>query len=143
MTRNALIFSVISLFIGIFALTGCAVTRPKPANPSDLSVQVAGLRSELQAKDQEIQDLQNQLTSHKESIKTEPDGSAGKSILIRVPGVSIKDLQKALADAGYDPGPIDGRMGKKTKSAIKALQKKNGLKADGVVGQKTWSLMKK
>lgn len=145
MNRNALIFSLVSLFLflGIFALTGCATTRPKSADQSDLSAQVAGLQNELQAKDQQIQDLEYQLTSYEESIKAEPGGSGGKSTLIRVSGVSIKDLQKALEDAGYDPGPIDGRMGKKTRSAIKALQKKNGLKADGFVGQRTWSLLKK
>ena len=143
MKRNASFFYLFLSLLGIFVLTGCATTRPKPADSSDLSAQVAELQSELQTKDQQIQDLQYQLTSYEESIKAEPAGSGGKSILIRVKGVSVKDLQTALAKAGYDPGSIDGRMGKKTKSAIKAFQKKNGLKADGVVGDKTWALLKK
>ena len=143
MKQNASIFYLFSFLLGVFVLTGCATTRPKPADSSDLSAQVAALQSELQTKDQQIQDLQYQLTSYEESIKAEPAGSGGKSVLIRVKGVSVKDLQTALAKAGYDPGSIDGRMGKKTKSAIKAFQKKNGLKADGVVGDKTWALLKK
>src|SRR3989338_3842093 len=139
MKRNRPIFYLFLSLFGIFVLTGCATTRPKPAKPSDLSAQVAELKSELQAKDQEIQDLQVQLTSYEESLKDESGVPGGKSRLIRVPGVSVKDLQRSLAAAGFDPGPIDGQMGKKTKSAIKAFQKKNGLKADGFVGQKTWS----
>lgn len=143
MRRNTPIFYLFLSLFGFFILTGCATTRPKPVNPSDPSAQVAELQSELQAKDQEIQDLQVQLASYEESIQATPAASGGKSRLIRVLGVSVKDLQKALAAAGYDPGPMDGQMGKKTKSAIKAFQKKNGLKADGFVGQKTWSLLKK
>ncbi len=143
MKRNTPIFYLFSFLLAIFVLTGCATTRPKPADPSDPSAQVAELRNELQTKDQQIQDLQVQLTSYEESIKAEPAGAGGKSVLIRVQGVSVKDLQAALARTGYDPGSVDGRMGKKTKSAIKAFQKKNGLKADGVVGEKTWALLKK
>jgi peptidoglycan hydrolase-like protein with peptidoglycan-binding domain len=30
----------------------------------------------------------------------------------------IKQLQEVLRDAGYDPGPIDGVMGEKTRSAL-------------------------
>ncbi len=143
MDRSTFLFSLFSFVFGIFVLSGCATTRPKPADASDPSAQVAELQNELQAKDQQIQDLQYQLASYEESIKAAPGGSGGKSTLIHVPGVSIKDLQKALAAANYDPGAVDGRMGKKTKSAIKAFQKKNGLKADGVVGEKTWLLLKK
>ena len=52
------------------------------------------------------------------------------------------DLQAALKRAGYDPGALDGKLGKKTRSAVKAFQKKNGLTADGVVGEKTWAALR-
>ncbi len=149
MTRKTFLFSAFS-FGMILSLAGCATTRPKPADPSsDLSARVAQLQSENQAKDQQIQDLQTQLSGTQESIQTGSNfsslgkSSAGKSKWIHVPGVSVKDLQKALSAAGFDPGHIDGNMGKKTKSAIKAFQKKNNLKNDGVVGEKTWALLKK
>ncbi len=144
MTRKVFVFSAFSFGMALF-LTGCATTRPKPADPStDLSAQVTQLQGEIQAKDQQIQDLQYQLSSHQESIQTGSNfAGGGKSKLIRVLGVSVKALQEALAAAGLDPGPIDGRMGQKTKAAIKAFQKKNSLNADGVVGEKTWALLKK
>jgi len=31
----------------------------------------------------------------------------------------VREVQEALAAAGYDPGPIDGIMGPRTKSAIR------------------------
>ena len=31
----------------------------------------------------------------------------------------VREVQQALADAGYDPGPIDGIFGPRTKSALR------------------------
>ena len=55
---------------------------------------------------------------------------------------SVLDIQQFLANNGFNPGPIDGQSGPKTKAAIKAFQQKTGLYADGVVGPKTKSAMK-
>jgi TPR repeat protein len=41
------------------------------------------------------------------------------------------ELQQLLAKAGYDPGPLDGKPGRKTRAAILAFQQAAGLKADG------------
>lgn len=46
-------------------------------------------------------------------------------------------LQIALYQQGFDPGPIDGIAGRKTRAAIIAFQKARGLKPDGVVGPLT------
>lgn len=42
-----------------------------------------------------------------------------------------KALQEALAERGYDPGPIDGIIGAGTRAALRAWQKDNALPADG------------
>src|SRR5215475_14495940 len=55
----------------------------------------------------------------------------------------ILGLQKALKKVGYDPGPIDGIMGKKTSEALKQFQRDNGLAADGVAGSATQAAMAK
>jgi peptidoglycan hydrolase-like protein with peptidoglycan-binding domain len=52
---------------------------------------------------------------------------------------TTKEIQKALKYAGFDPGAIDGKMGPKTKQAIKEFQRLKGLKVDGLVGPKTWA----
>ena len=55
---------------------------------------------------------------------------------------STLDIQQFLANNGFNPGPIDGQSGPKTKTAIKAFQQKVGLYADGIVGNKTKAAMK-
>lgn len=47
------------------------------------------------------------------------------------------DRQKWLSATGYDPGPVDGDFGPKTKSALQKFQKDNKLHPDGVWGPKT------
>ena len=49
----------------------------------------------------------------------------------------IRKLQEALKADGEDPGSIDGFMGKKTRAALKAFQKANGLKASGRLDDQT------
>ena len=123
--------------------TGCATTRPKPAMP-DANAQMADMQSQMQAKDQEIQDLRYQLDSRQQSLSNNfsSSGSSDTKNILRVSGVTPIDLQKALLRAGYDPGPLDGRLGKKSRAAVKAFQRKNNLNADGVVGEKTWVALK-
>jgi len=54
-----------------------------------------------------------------------------------------KDIQTALRNAGFYDGKVDGVKGEQTKKAIKAFQKANGLRDDGVVGPKTWDMLSK
>lgn len=54
-----------------------------------------------------------------------------------------RQIQTALKNAGFDPGPIDGKIGPKTKKAIKDFQAANGLTADGKVGPETWAKLSK
>lgn len=52
-----------------------------------------------------------------------------------------RQIQTALKNAGFYKGPVDGKIGKKTKAAIIAFQKAHKLRADGVVGRKTWMIL--
>ena len=44
----------------------------------------------------------------------------------------VASIQRELNGLGYDAGPVDGRMGPRTRAAIRAFQSDNGLLADGV-----------
>ena len=68
-----------------------------------------------------------------------PTGTSLAAQHLRVPGVTVRQLQQALLNAGFSPGKIDGAMGKNTISAITAFQRENGLKTDGICGRQTWA----
>ena len=49
----------------------------------------------------------------------------------------VEQVQKKLTELGYDPGPVDGKMGKKTAAAIKSFQKDNNLSETGKIDEAT------
>ena len=55
----------------------------------------------------------------------------------RMIGTDVAYLQTALKMAGFNPGIIDGILGKKTDAAIRAFQTAKGLVVDGKAGPKT------
>ena len=142
MNRDFLKFFILPL--GFVLVAGCATTRARHAAAPSVSPETAALQTQLQAKDQEIQDLHSQLESHERSLSNNfsSTASSDKHNILRVPGVAPMELQKALIRSGFDPGPADGRLGKKTRSAVKAFQKKNHLTPDGVVGERTWAALR-
>jgi hypothetical protein len=44
----------------------------------------------------------------------------------------VSDLQRALRAAGHNPGPIDGRVGRKTLAAVASFQRAKGLARGGL-----------
>lgn len=54
-----------------------------------------------------------------------------------------RQIQTALKNAGYYQGAIDGKIGPKSKKAIRDFQEAKGLKVDGKVGPKTWAELEK
>ena len=68
-----------------------------------------------------------------------PSGSS----LLRVGsrGQAVTNLQRQLAGLGFNPGPIDGIFGPKTKAAVVAFQRAAGITVDGIVGPQTRAAM--
>jgi N-acetylmuramoyl-L-alanine amidase len=56
-------------------------------------------------------------------------------------GQEVKEVQRRLKLWGYYNGAVDGTFGAGTRNAVIAFQKKNGLKADGVVGKSTYKAL--
>jgi outer membrane protein OmpA-like peptidoglycan-associated protein/peptidoglycan hydrolase-like protein with peptidoglycan-binding domain len=54
-------------------------------------------------------------------------------------GWGLRSVQEILKDMGgpYDPGPVDGIDGPKTRAAVKQFQGDNGLTVDGIAGPNT------
>jgi peptidoglycan hydrolase-like protein with peptidoglycan-binding domain len=129
--------SALVLVTGVTALflSGCATTGRNVTQENDnLKVQIQNLETQMQKKDAEIDSLRKALSS-----TTEEKYAAAKSRSANRGAVSIahpgaKEIQAALKNAGFDPGTPDGKLGQKTRQAIKEFQKANGLDADGKVG---------
>ena len=70
-------------------------------------------------------------------LRVNPDSGRTQRYLIKLkikPGYSadlVREIQRLLAAQGYRPGPADGQMGPKTRSAIRAFQETRGLKTTG------------
>jgi N-acetylmuramoyl-L-alanine amidase len=56
-------------------------------------------------------------------------------------GDEVKQIQTKLKNWGYYDGSVDGSFGKSTMAAVKAFQKKQGIKVDGIVGTETANKM--
>lgn len=60
------------------------------------------------------------------------------------PDDEVREAQEALKRFGFDPGDIDGWMGKKTKAAVIAYQKKHPhLENDGIIGPATMAQLRR
>jgi len=103
-------------------LSGCATGSKKQATQSPSLVQESSSRHYDDNGKWSIE-------SYEDSAK---QGSSESAIQL-----SPKQIQRALKSAGFYQGPIDGKIGSKTKGAIVKFQKAKGLKADGIVGKRT------
>jgi murein L,D-transpeptidase YcbB/YkuD len=149
----------LSVIICCFILAGCA-TGQRGAN-TEMQSRIASLEDEVKAKDLEIGSMRDELSQVRQQSSMRSDNSEFSSKrmsnitpakpkenrdksdeIIKVDGVTPSQVQQALKKAGVYNGKIDGKMGSKTKQAIKSFQRKNKLKADGVVGSGTWAKLK-
>lgn len=145
------------LFLAVI-VSGCASTQTKTQN-EQMQNRMTDLEKSLQAKDAEITDLQYQVKDLSSKVDVSKPGSdqapavtadavdtkssipvsGGQIIRVKV---SAEKIQRALKAAGVYTGPIDGKVGAGTKEAVVEFQKSHGLKADGVLGKKTWDELK-
>lgn len=73
--------------------------------------------------------LQQRMAAGTGGAATSSGGGSGSS--------DIERAQEILTALGYDPGPIDGAMGTKTRNAIQAFQSASGLAANGQLNAET------
>lgn len=65
-------------------------------------------------------------------------GVSGQTLYWGSQGSLVREVQQRLKNWGYYSGSVDGVFGSKTYQAVISFQKKNGLKADGIVGTATF-----
>ena len=67
----------------------------------------------------------------------------GNGVVKSLNSDEMTELQKRLAEMGYDPGPIDGKLGNATRIAIKKAQLRLGLPADSYPSIELLQLLKR
>ncbi|MFA4888020.1 MAG: peptidoglycan-binding domain-containing protein [Candidatus Omnitrophota bacterium] len=142
---------------GILLLaSGCATIQKKnELEKQGLRNQVSVLEAQLQQKEQMIKELEAELSGRivqetlRELPETKYDMPAGKASTGKTkPAEEIKwrptvrQVQIALRNAGYNYVMVDRHMGKLTRKAIRAFQQKNSLFVSGKVDRLTWNLLK-
>ncbi|MCM8778827.1 MAG: peptidoglycan-binding protein [Candidatus Omnitrophica bacterium] len=131
------------ILIMVFFTFGCATpSRQMDLEMQKLRTQIGTLEEQLKESEKEIEDLEIQLEREKELRK-----KLEKQLLTKkeefeknqsLPKPTIRNIQSALKRAGFYTGEIDGKLGPKTREAIKKFQRDKGLKVDGIVGKTTW-----
>jgi len=136
----------------VLLVTGCSTVGKRMNN---LETKMGALEAKVDSVEQRQSAIEGQTGESRESVGylkgkvdsrgpstvvvTGAQGNAG--YLYGKKSLTHKDIQIALKNANFYTGPIDGKIGKNTKKAIREFQKANGLKADGKVGLKTRELL--
>ena len=119
--------AIIGLLAGV-ALAGCATAKP----PAGLETRVGSLENRVGVLEADVQSGAPRMSES--GVNT---AGGGDISVADARNMTKKDIQKALKNAGYYDGPIDGKIGPKTRAAIMAFQGDKGLKEDGIPGSQT------
>ncbi len=125
-------------------LSGCVsvVKKQSDLEVQGLKNQVAALHQQIQYKDEEINSLKNSSNEGNARDSLNFSGTSENRAIREVKSrPNARQIQICLKNAGYNPGVVDGKIGKQTREAIRAFQKANNLKVDGKVGKRTWKLL--
>ena len=137
MEKRVLLLGVAAFFV--ISLSGCSTaSKKKDLEMQGLRNQVSALEAQAPAKTEETAASSEQVAAKSSEASAESLEKAGDVKDQPTP----RQIQAALKNAGYYQGPIDGKLGKKTRKAVKAFQKANNLTVDGKVGKLTWAALK-
>lgn len=128
---------------------------PEPAKAAEPAKPTV-VEATIQATEEIAADVGAKISEATETIKAEVTESVNSLAAMATPSTAapaenlkvavkptpeiIRQLQQALTDAGYSPGPVDGKTGGKTTEAMKKFQKDNNLSV-GQITKETLSAL--
>jgi len=132
MWKKILALCLVSLY-----LSGCTTVQEAP--DESVQAQLKALQRQVEDQENEIAGLRQEINIAKEAtVRSAPRVAKKTTSTVSMKGATAKNIQIALANAGYYYGNIDGKLGAKSTAAIKEFQRDNNLKGDGIVGAQTW-----
>lgn len=118
----------------LLALMDGGQAGPEPATagvPADAPEQTAPERSEsARAVEAEPRPVASEAGRPADPAADAPDPATPSADPV---GNEVLEVQRRLAGLGYDPGPLDGASGPRTRGAIRAFQRDRGAAPDGIV----------
>ena len=148
------VFAFGTILLGTMVLTtGCTTKRRHQRDIATLQTQIGALQGDVARLDQSLKDTETALKGAREQGGISGGVGSGSVLgsvseggpVYRTPsGFELPALaiQKALKNAGYYQGAIDGKIGSGTKQAIRNFQRDKGIVPDGVCGRQTWAHLK-
>lgn len=145
-------FLLISSMVALMLVSGCSSV------PKQFREEVSGIRTRVDTLETRVEGVESKQVDVERTAATaaqavdELKSSKDREAYTATTNFTVKpksgyssaktrDIQVCLKNAGYYDGPIDGIKGKKTRRAIKDFQEASGLKADGIVGPRTWEVL--
>lgn len=130
------------LIVALF-FAGCTGGKKMKQDVNLLKTQVSGLTAEVsRLSESSMGGSGAMMTTGGEDYS---EGMASGSATYRTPSgfeLDAKSIQRALKNAGYYNGTIDGKIGRGSTAALRSFQEDHGLTADGVCGRQTWNKLK-
>jgi peptidoglycan hydrolase-like protein with peptidoglycan-binding domain len=138
--KRILGMGLLSALVGPF-LTGCTPSQMQVLKfeMRDLKVRMSHMEKEVGRQDQRMSAMQTQLeqTAEVPPAATPVVDTAPAPKTRRMVRLNTRQIQVGLKSAGHSPGTIDGKMGPRTRSAIKAFQRAEGLRTTGQADSET------
>ncbi|MCM8794394.1 MAG: peptidoglycan-binding protein [Candidatus Omnitrophica bacterium] len=137
--------AAVSFLVMGLAVSGCgaSIRSAKTGESGLLTEQVASLEERVGTLNQQVEQLAKRQELLERGAQGEQTAGLSSQAGELAKTLTSRNIQTALKAAGYYDGPVDGKIGPKTRQAIRDFQRDNGLKTDGVVGRKTAALLAK
>jgi peptidoglycan hydrolase-like protein with peptidoglycan-binding domain len=133
----------------VFAVAlGAALTAPSAVGAAEtLKEKTKDTAETIKEKTKDTAETMKEKT--KDAAETVKEKTKGAAESVKEKALDVKDrmtggkkddvvaAQQALKDKGHDPGMIDGKMGPRTRAALKDYQKAEGLKMTGRLDSET------
>ncbi len=124
------------VFLTTVMFSGC---REKIAQEESTNSEIISQREAVDGAMDQAMPLDEGLLAENESLQPEAVSMGGVVDSSAWTKPTVEEIQQSLKNLNLYQGNVDGKLGPKTKQAIKDFQTQNSLTADGKVGPKTWA----